>query len=118
MVATRGKPRSSGPLQRTWPDPSARSGRDPMAFGFGRGDFNSGSNHARYECSQTAGSAANDFDEQAATRVKTISTTNHDVKAVEYYIKECFADEPIWKNSWNTCTLRAPPRTSTICLTR
>ena len=38
---------------------------------------------------------ANDFDEQAATRVKTIeSTTNHDVKAVEYYIKECFADEP------------------------
>ena len=38
---------------------------------------------------------ANDFDEKAATRVKTIeSTTNHDVKAVEYYIKECFADEP------------------------
>ena len=38
---------------------------------------------------------ANDFDEQAATRVKAIeSTTNHDVKAVEYYIKECFADEP------------------------
>lgn len=38
---------------------------------------------------------ANDFDEKAAMRVKAIeSTTNHDVKAVEYYIKECFADEP------------------------
>ena len=31
------------------------------------------------------------FDEEAATRVKTIEqTTNHDVKAVEYYIKEQF----------------------------
>ena len=31
------------------------------------------------------------FDESAARRVKAIeSTTNHDVKAVEYYIKECF----------------------------
>ena len=29
------------------------------------------------------------FDETAATRIKTIeATTNHDVKAVEYYIKE------------------------------
>jgi len=33
------------------------------------------------------------FDEAAAQRVKDIeSTTNHDVKAVEYYIKEQFAD--------------------------
>jgi len=32
------------------------------------------------------------FDLQAAQRVKTIeATTNHDVKAVEYYLKECFA---------------------------
>ena len=31
------------------------------------------------------------FDEEAATRVKTIEqTTNHDVKAIEYYIKEQF----------------------------
>ena len=35
----------------------------------------------------------NDFDESAAQRVKDIeSTTNHDVKAVEYYIKEQFKD--------------------------
>jgi len=35
----------------------------------------------------------NDFDEDAAQRVKDIeSTTNHDVKAVEYYIKEQFKD--------------------------
>ena len=35
----------------------------------------------------------NQFDESAAQRVKDIeSTTNHDVKAVEYYIKEQFID--------------------------
>ena len=35
----------------------------------------------------------NNFDEDAAQRVKDIeSTTNHDVKAVEYYIKEQFKD--------------------------
>ena len=35
----------------------------------------------------------NNFDEAAAQRVKDIeSTTNHDVKAVEYYIKEAFKD--------------------------
>ena len=34
------------------------------------------------------------FDLQAAERVKAIeATTNHDVKAVEYYLKECFADQ-------------------------
>jgi len=33
-----------------------------------------------------------DFNLQAAERVKMIeATTNHDVKAVEYYLKECFA---------------------------
>jgi len=33
----------------------------------------------------------NNFDLEAAQRVKTIeATTNHDVKAVEYYLKECF----------------------------
>jgi adenylosuccinate lyase len=35
---------------------------------------------------------ADGFDLQAAQRVKAIeATTNHDVKAVEYYLKECFA---------------------------
>src|SRR5210317_1389039 len=35
-----------------------------------------------------------DFGLEAAQRVKTIeATTNHDVKAVEYYLKECFADQ-------------------------
>jgi adenylosuccinate lyase len=34
------------------------------------------------------------FDLEAAQRVKTIeATTNHDVKAVEYYLKECFAKQ-------------------------
>jgi len=36
----------------------------------------------------------NDFGLDAAQRVKAIeSTTNHDVKAVEYYLKECFAKQ-------------------------
>ncbi|MGH8225670.1 MAG: adenylosuccinate lyase [Gammaproteobacteria bacterium] len=36
-----------------------------------------------------------DFDAQAAARVKAIeATTNHDVKAVEYYLKERFASVP------------------------
>jgi adenylosuccinate lyase len=35
-----------------------------------------------------------DFGLEAAQRVKTIeATTNHDVKAVEYYLKECFAKQ-------------------------
>ena len=35
-----------------------------------------------------------DFGLDAAERVKTIeATTNHDVKAVEYYLKECFAKQ-------------------------
>lgn len=34
------------------------------------------------------------FDQHAAERVKAIeATTNHDVKAVEYYLKECFAEQ-------------------------
>ena len=36
----------------------------------------------------------NDFGLEAAQRVKVIeATTNHDVKAVEYYLKECFAKQ-------------------------
>ncbi len=36
-----------------------------------------------------------DFDEAGASRIKEIeSTTNHDVKAVEYYLKERFAELP------------------------
>ncbi len=38
---------------------------------------------------------ADNFDLTAAERIKAIeATTNHDVKAVEYYIKEQFADQP------------------------
>ena len=36
-----------------------------------------------------------EFDAGAAARIKAIeATTNHDVKAVEYYLKECFATVP------------------------
>jgi len=39
-------------------------------------------------------SLINDFGLDAAQRVKAIeATTNHDVKAVEYYLKECFAKQ-------------------------
>jgi len=39
-------------------------------------------------------SLVNDFDLKAAERVKAIeATTNHDVKAIEYYLKECFAKQ-------------------------
>ena len=39
-------------------------------------------------------SLVRDFNLQAAERVKAIeATTNHDVKAVEYYLKECFAKQ-------------------------
>ena len=39
-------------------------------------------------------SLVEDFDLQAAERVKAIeATTNHDVKAVEYYLKECFKNQ-------------------------
>ena len=39
-------------------------------------------------------SLVEDFGLEAAERVKTIeATTNHDVKAVEYYLKECFASQ-------------------------
>ncbi len=37
----------------------------------------------------------NNFNEQDAHRIKSIEqTTNHDVKAVEYYLKECFVEQP------------------------
>jgi adenylosuccinate lyase len=39
--------------------------------------------------------ALRDFDEEAAGRVKSIeATTNHDVKAMEYWLKERFAAQP------------------------
>ncbi|TVP89594.1 MAG: adenylosuccinate lyase [Thioalkalivibrio sp.] len=38
---------------------------------------------------------ASDFGTEDAERVKAIeATTNHDVKAIEYYIKECMAEHP------------------------
>ena len=39
---------------------------------------------------------AEDFDEPAARRVKALeATTNHDVKAVEYYLRERFAEQQL-----------------------
>ena len=39
-------------------------------------------------------SLVEDFGLEAAKRVKAIeATTNHDVKAIEYYLKECFAEQ-------------------------
>lgn len=46
--------------------------------------------------------AAN-FDEQSAQRIKALeATTNHDVKAVEYFLKEAFAQRPTLQavNEW------------------
>ena len=50
-----------------------------------------------------------------AKRVKEIErTTNHDVKAVEYFLKERIADQPeLEKASPSSSTSPAPPRTST-----
>lgn len=59
------------------------------------------------------------FNEEDAARIKTIErTTNHDVKAVEYFLKEK------WRISRNCTpfpslsTSHAPQKTSTTCLTR
>ena len=58
-------------------------------------------------------------DEVDARRIKDIeATTNHDVKAVEYFIKERFAGNAELEASPNSCTLPAPRRTSTTCRMR
>ena len=46
---------------------------------------------------------ANNFSEQSAQRIKALeATTNHDVKAVEYFLKEAFAQRPTLQavNEW------------------
>ena len=51
-----------------------------------------------------------DFDMAAAAYIKNIErTTNHDVKAVEYYIKQKIENHPELKNSENGCILVVPP---------
>ena len=63
------------------------------------------------------------FNLEAATRVKAIeATTNHDVKAVEYFLKEAFASE--WsgerRRPFSTrlhCALQCMRRSPILCLT-
>lgn len=46
---------------------------------------------------------ATNFDAKGATRIKALeATTNHDVKAVEYFLKEAFAQRPVLQqvNEW------------------
>jgi adenylosuccinate lyase len=48
-----------------------------------------------YEASEFLDELIDSFDEAAASRIKQIeAVTNHDVKAVEYYLKERFAELP------------------------
>ena len=70
---------------------------------------------------------AGDFSVADAARVKDIErTTNHDVKAVEYFLKERLKSLPrtgsgTTPNSarrWSSCTSPAPARTSTTSPTR
>ena len=54
------------------------------------------------------------FSEADALAIKEIEkTTNHDVKAVEYWIKSKFEARPNLKTPASSCTLPAPAKTST-----
>ena len=54
------------------------------------------------------------FNEQDAARIKQIErTTNHDVKAVEYFLKEKVEVNRSWPPSANSFTSPAPRKTST-----
>jgi adenylosuccinate lyase len=54
-----------------------------------------------------------------AARVKAIErTTNHDVKAVEYFIKERLRTTPSWARRWSSCISPAPAKTSTTSAMR
>jgi adenylosuccinate lyase len=57
----------------------------------------------------------NRFSEQDALAIKEIEkTTNHDVKAVEYWIKSKFEDRPeLMRSASSLFTLPVPARTST-----
>ncbi len=59
------------------------------------------------------------FSEEDANRIKEIErTTNHDVKAVEYFLKEKIAVSLNYKMRVNSFTLHVLLKTSTTCLTR
>jgi adenylosuccinate lyase len=59
------------------------------------------------------------FSEADAAAIKAIEkTTNHDVKAVEYWIKSKFDARPSCKRPPSSCTLPAPAKTSTTPATR
>lgn len=54
------------------------------------------------------------FSEADAAAIKEIEkTTNHDVKAVEYWIKAKFDGRPELQKLLSSCTLPAPAKTST-----
>jgi adenylosuccinate lyase len=57
------------------------------------------------------------FSEEDANRIKEIErTTNHDVKAVEYFLKEKIANIDELKMQVNLFTLHVHLKTSTTCL--
>ena len=59
------------------------------------------------------------FSEADALAIKEIEkTTNHDVKAVEYWIKSKFEARPELARPASSCTSPAPARTSTTPATR
>jgi adenylosuccinate lyase len=59
------------------------------------------------------------FGPEQAAEVKAIeATTNHDVKALEYWIKDKTKGNAEVSRSANSSTSPAPPKTSTTCRTR
>jgi adenylosuccinate lyase len=66
---------------------------------------------------RTLQNIATNFDESGANRVKEIErTTRHDVKAVEYFLKEQL-EEPRCKMCASGCISPARVKTSTTCRT-
>ena len=62
---------------------------------------------------------ADAFSPGDAARVKAIeATTNHDVKAVEYFIKEALPAMPSSRQRWSSFTSPVLRKTSTTCPTR
>ena len=62
---------------------------------------------------------ASNFETEQADRVKSIeATTNHDVKAVEYFLKELSRTRPNYRGSASSSTLDALARTSITCRMR
>ena len=106
-------------FQRIRPDPRARARRDRLADRACRraGDRRSAAVFARRRARRSTRRARRSRAADAA-RVKAIErTTNHDVKAVEYWLKERFAACPRSRASPSSSTSPARPRTSTISRT-